>query len=46
MDLHVRIALQAVDREKSEDSDNPNKKKDATSKSKPPSKSVKKPKKK
>ena len=36
----------AVDNEKSEASDKPNKKKDATSKSKPPSKSVKKPKKK
>ena len=35
-----------VDSEKSEASDKPNKKKDATSKSKPPSKSVKKPKKK
>lgn len=36
----------AVDSKKSEASDKPNKKKDATSKSKPPSKSVKKPKKK
>ncbi len=36
----------SVDSEKSEASDKPNKKKDATSKSKPPSKSVKKPKKK
>ena len=36
----------AVDSEKSEASVKPNKKKDATSKSKPPSKSVKKPKKK
>ena len=36
----------AVDSEKSEASDKPNKKKDASSKSKPPSKSVKKPKKK
>ena len=36
----------AVDSEKSESSDKPNQKKDATSKSKPPSKSVKKPKKK
>ena len=35
-----------VDSEKSEASDKPNKKKDATSKSKPPSKSLKKPKKK
>ena len=35
-----------VDSEKSEASDKPNKKKDTTSKSKPPSKSVKKPKKK
>ena len=35
-----------VDSEKSKASDKPNKKKDATSKSKPPSKSVKKPKKK
>ena len=35
-----------VDSEKSEASDKPNKKKDASSKSKPPSKSVKKPKKK
>lgn len=37
---------EAVDSEKSEASDKPNKKKDTTSKSKPPSKSVKKPKKK
>ena len=37
---------EAVDIEKSEASDKPNKKKDATSKSKPTSKSVKKPKKK
>tara|TARA_Y100000816_G_scaffold144847_1_gene102744 strand:- start:596 stop:982 length:387 start_codon:yes stop_codon:yes gene_type:complete len=37
---------EAVDSEKSKASDKPNKKKDATSKSKPPSKSVKKPKKK
>tara|TARA_B000000475_G_C15872439_1_gene396925 strand:+ start:229 stop:615 length:387 start_codon:yes stop_codon:yes gene_type:complete len=36
----------AVDSKKSEASDKPNKKKDATSKSKPPSKSMKKPKKK
>ena len=36
----------AVDSKKSEARDKPNKKKDATSKSKPPSKSVKKPKKK
>ena len=37
---------EAVDSEKSEASNKPNKKKDKTSKSKPPSKSVKKPKKK
>ena len=37
---------EAVDNEKSEASNEPNKKKDASSKSKPPSKSVKKPKKK
>ena len=37
---------EAVDSEKSEASDKPHKKKDATSKNKPPSKSVKKPKKK
>ncbi len=37
---------EAVDSEKSEASDKPNKKKDTTSKSKPPSKPVKKPKKK
>ena len=37
---------EAVDSEKSEASDKPHKKKDASSKSKPPSKSVKKPKKK